>query len=511
MGYTLKAFLESNITPVILLRTDPLDFEQIVIKGISVQEIPLDDFIQEGELVLSTALGSDLDPGRILQLVQGAASAKAAAVLFSFKGNASLIPQDVVDYGNENNIPIFEIPWSYRFSTIQTEVLTAIREDALITYKGLQNKLFNQFFDGQDLNCAARSISETFRCPVRIVTPQGMKLGVCENFDASFSGHLLQIEILLSGTLFGYLELILSADAAPEQRIIFEQYLAFPLSMWFSKKSIEDFTKTRLKNDFVQNLSSGNYESFDTMVQQGLRLNFDLSKPYTCIAMRIFLSGKNASVPEYSNEIAKKSLEIEHICLREGARRNLKTMVANRSLEFTIYIENTHPDPYETIMAYIDNVNCQIQKNYPTFRCFWGISEISFETPDFIRLYTNASLTLRYCLNAKDGQTRLMYKDTKKAQIVSVLSEHQEILQSAQEVLQDLLDYDADSRVGLFQTLTEYIRTNYNISQTARNLHIHRQSLLYRLEKIESLTGLSLNSHDNLFVLEVFSRIYSTY
>ena len=65
--------------------------------------------------------------------------------------------------------------------------------------------------------------------------------------------------------------------------------------------------------------------------------------------------------------------------------------------------------------------------------------------------------------------------------------------------------------MGLLKTLTEFIRTNYNTSQTARNLHIHRQSLLYRLEKIETLTNLSLDRHDDLFILEVFTRIFSSY
>jgi purine catabolism regulator len=58
-------------------------------------------------------------------------------------------------------------------------------------------------------------------------------------------------------------------------------------------------------------------------------------------------------------------------------------------------------------------------------------------------------------------------------------------------------------------TLSEFIRSNYNTSLTARNLHIQRQSLLYRLEKIESLTGLSLSCHRDLFLLEVYSRIFS--
>jgi len=40
---------------------------------------------------------------------------------------------------------------------------------------------------------------------------------------------------------------------------------------------------------------------------------------------------------------------------------------------------------------------------------------------------------------------------------------------------------------------------------------IYRQTLLYRLEKIETLTGLSLNSHRNLFLLELCIKSLSGY
>ena len=61
------------------------------------------------------------------------------------------------------------------------------------------------------------------------------------------------------------------------------------------------------------------------------------------------------------------------------------------------------------------------------------------------------------------------------------------------------------------KTLTEFIKSNYNTSLTARNLHLNRQSLLYRLKKIEMLTQLSLSDRRDLLLLEIFTRIHSDY
>ena len=61
------------------------------------------------------------------------------------------------------------------------------------------------------------------------------------------------------------------------------------------------------------------------------------------------------------------------------------------------------------------------------------------------------------------------------------------------------------------KTLVEFIKADGNTSLTARNLHLNRQSLLYRLKKIEALTGMSLNQRKDLFLLELFTRINSYY
>ena len=41
-------------------------------------------------------------------------------------------------------------------------------------------------------------------------------------------------------------------------------------------------------------------------------------------------------------------------------------------------------------------------------------------------------------------------------------------------------------------------------------LNLHRQSLLYRLKKIESLTNLSLDNPDDVFLLNISIKVWQT-
>ena len=56
----------------------------------------------------------------------------------------------------------------------------------------------------------------------------------------------------------------------------------------------------------------------------------------------------------------------------------------------------------------------------------------------------------------------------------------QTLLDFYQETLGPLLDAESRSNQALLETLTGFFRCNGNLSETARSMHLHRNSLLYR-------------------------------
>ena len=65
-------------------------------------------------------------------------------------------------------------------------------------------------------------------------------------------------------------------------------------------------------------------------------------------------------------------------------------------------------------------------------------------------------------------------------------------------MLGKLMDYDKGGNTELTKTLEVYIESNGNGTETAEKLFIHRNTLHYRIEKIEQLTGYDLNSYETL-------------
>lgn len=55
----------------------------------------------------------------------------------------------------------------------------------------------------------------------------------------------------------------------------------------------------------------------------------------------------------------------------------------------------------------------------------------------------------------------------------------------------------------LLLTATKFLENNLNVSDTARKLYVHRNTLIYRLNKIENITSLDLRSFKDAFIFNI--------
>ena len=61
----------------------------------------------------------------------------------------------------------------------------------------------------------------------------------------------------------------------------------------------------------------------------------------------------------------------------------------------------------------------------------------------------------------------------------------------------EMLDEEILSTVNLF------FENNLNISETARKMYVHRNTLVYRLEKLQKITGLDVKVFDDALTFKI--------
>ena len=82
------------------------------------------------------------------------------------------------------------------------------------------------------------------------------------------------------------------------------------------------------------------------------------------------------------------------------------------------------------------------------------------------------------------------------------------VMQFCQQVIGPLVEYDQSHNSNLVQTIDAYFEHHGNISQTAESLFIHRNTLLYRLDRIQELTRQSLEQADMRLALHLSLKLW---
>ena len=60
----------------------------------------------------------------------------------------------------------------------------------------------------------------------------------------------------------------------------------------------------------------------------------------------------------------------------------------------------------------------------------------------------------------------------------------------------------------LLNTVNKFFENNLNVSETSRQLYIHRNTLVYRLDKLQKLTDLDLRRFDDAIIFKITLMVY---
>jgi DNA-binding PucR family transcriptional regulator len=72
-----------------------------------------------------------------------------------------------------------------------------------------------------------------------------------------------------------------------------------------------------------------------------------------------------------------------------------------------------------------------------------------------------------------------------------------------EELVRPLVEHDRERRSDLVRTLRAYFAAGANASEAADRMYLHRNSMLYRLARIQGLTGLDLKDPSAALALQL--------
>ena len=543
--FTVRDFLNLNIIESAVVKTDVATLNERQVESISATELPVENFVHKNELVLTTAMGCSEDNTVFKNFVRDIYNSGASAMVISVGKYVKETPKPVVDYANTLNFPIIEIPWKVRFATIIETVLLEInskKHSNQKVFENLQKKLLTLFLNGSTLSEASQLIYEELGNQAIIVNTSGTIKGSSKESDELLEIIETPLQILssqknlslLSGfdckeiytvnkissknMTYGYLYLKSMTeeeafDYVKNNKLYITRHIISALSLWFDREQTIFETEMHHKDSFVWDLINSNEEEVKELEAKAKTIGYNLSLPYIGIVGSLSNLEKSYDLQrsEFSSYEAWKFACVKNLktqVLRAAQNMEQEVMVTFQDEILIIFLEVRRDDIEKSSNVFLDIIEDRIRLIYPKLVISWGISENKIESKSFNKVYLDAKISLAIVKNKKEPGFRNIYNNPSIYRLLSILSNDKDADSICFNIIGSLVDYDHENNLDLLNTFKAYIENKGNVSQTSRLLHLHRQSLLYRLKRIEEITHLSLENADDTFLLEICIRLW---
>lgn len=106
----------------------------------------------------------------------------------------------------------------------------------------------------------------------------------------------------------------------------------------------------------------------------------------------------------------------------------------------------------------------------------------------------------------RDG-TLVRYDDLGVYRLLLRIDDISELWRFADDVLGPVIEYDTTHKLDLVQTLSMYLRHQGSLKQVARSMYVHPNTVAYRAQRIEKLTGLDLSDSDDRLLAHAAVKI----
>ena len=149
----------------------------------------------------------------------------------------------------------------------------------------------------------------------------------------------------------------------------------------------------------------------------------------------------------------------------------------------------------------------QIEAEFPEARMVAGISGPAANLSEWPTVYREAVQAMR--MGQRLNLNRLVdFHSLGVFQLLGQIEDTPVVRAFCEQVIGPLVKYDEEHHSSLVQTMDAYFAHHGNISQTAESLFVHRNTLLYRLERIQELTGQNLNQADMRLAMHLSLKLW---
>jgi purine catabolism regulator len=245
-------------------------------------------------------------------------------------------------------------------------------------------------------------------------------------------------------------------------------------------KAISD-TEKRLRGTFLDRLLMGDVSQQEA-IRQGERFEHDMARTHVAIVLA------------WQGDKTPSLRRLETIINGVVATQHASALVWQRERESEVLVFHAGDidNPIDTSMKLAKAFSSEVQRQFPSARVAVGLGQPARELGAWRNSYRDAVQALDLAARLQTD-TPLYIGDLGVYQLILSLNDREKLLDFCKQTLEPLLKYDMSQHADLIKTLEAFFACHGNLSQTAEMLIVHRNTLLYRMNRINEIADIDLN------------------
>lgn len=297
----------------------------------------------------------------------------------------------------------------------------------------------------------------------------------------------------------GYLSLVDKQTPLDEFDRLVMTYGADVCAIELAKSRAIAFAIEQTRGDWVQMWLSGTPADDDLLSTRAQQSGFDAGSMFVVAVFRA-LTRSGAALPLES---------LISLVRDDMARRTINGAVGQYVDVIVALYPLENPSKMPRVHDLVEEVRGQLAARTPTGLVGAGISRPANGLSGLREAYREAKDAVSIANELGDREHATFYGDLKLFQLLLALKERnlEQLRRFHQETLGKLVEHDERKQADLIRTLNGFFEANGNLAKAASDLDVHRNTLVYRLERIAELTEMNLDDPDNRLILHLALKI----
>jgi PucR family transcriptional regulator, purine catabolism regulatory protein len=490
-------------------------------------------FLKKDELLVTTAFHFKDDLQALLMLIKEMEKQGCAGLGIKTKRFLQEIPRDVITLANQLNIPLLELPVDTSLGDIVNKSLShilEIRTNELHHAMEAHRQFTNQIMNGQGILKILDNLSTLIDSPVFLANDHMLpvtKLNWHTDIDtyldqianeylfhlskASYTAFSLLNNNKDTVTIFpvythrqsNYLCVLGNIPPTDRSTILTIEQATNVISFELMKENALKQMTRRLQNEFFSNFINDAFSTQDEIISRGKEFGLLENQRYLCAVGQIDDDDKHKPFLQFQSEkeLIYDTIEYE----LQSFEEKIHLFSNEQFYIFLLELNGARKEYEHSFVQLLEKLQMRIGIHFKEDLSF-GISMYAEELTHVTVSYKEATEALYFGRMSGNKQFIEIYQPKEVPEILRMVP-YDHLKKFYDDTFQAFANNSKKDHQVLLHTLSVYLETHCQLSETAKRLYVHRNTVIYRLEKCEEIIGRSLKEPDETLRLRLAFRI----